>query len=159
LDLRLLLKNAIFTLVVPGTVAVYVPLWLVTHDPPSASWRVWPAALLLTAGTLIYGWCLWDFAATGRGTPAPIDPPRALVVRGPYRVSRNPMYVGVLAIICGWATLFGSLPIAGYAAVVAAAFHAFVRLYEEPHLARAFGESYARYRAEVARWLPIRRRR
>jgi hypothetical protein len=78
----LLLKNLLFTLVVPGTISVYVPL-LLARNRPSASGLVFLLALaLLVVGSAIYLWCVWDFAAFGRGTPAPIDAPKKLVVRG-----------------------------------------------------------------------------
>jgi hypothetical protein len=100
-----------------------------------------------------------DFALAGRGTPAPIDPPRELVVRGLYRVTRNPMYVGVLTVIAAGSWLFGSVPLAFYAFVVFACFHCFVIGYEEPTLRRSFDGAYQRYCAAVPRWLPRLRRR
>jgi hypothetical protein len=90
----------------------------------------------------------------GRGTPAPIDPPKELVVRGLYRFARNPMYVGVLAVIAGQSWLFGSPPLAIYALAVFACFHVFVIAYEEPTLRRHFDGAYERYCAAVPRWLP-----
>lgn len=150
----LLVKNLLFTFVVPGTVAVYVPLWLAV-DPalrPTVWWVVaWP---LLLAGAGIYAWCVWDFARFGRGTPAPIDAPTRLVVRGLYRYSRNPMYVGVLAVILGQAALLASTRVLLWGFAVGLCFQLFVVLYEEPHLARVFGAEYDDYRARVGRWLP-----
>jgi protein-S-isoprenylcysteine O-methyltransferase Ste14 len=153
-DVPLLVKNLLFTVLVPGTVAVYVPLFLLSHDSPTFGWRSIAAAVLLCVGVSIYLWCVWDFAWFGRGTPAPIDPPQRLVVRGPYRYCRNPMYIGVLTVIAGWALLFRSTAIALYAGAVATCFHLFVVAYEEPYLRRQFGASYAQYRARVRRWLP-----
>jgi protein-S-isoprenylcysteine O-methyltransferase Ste14 len=150
----LLLKNLLFTVLVPGTVAGYLP-WLITRDE-SFSWGAGTALalLLFVAGGAIYCWCVWDFATFGRGTPAPIDAPKSLVVRGLYRYTRNPMYVGVLAVILGWAVLFERVGLLLYAACVGACFQLFVVFYEEPHLKRAFGESYDEYSARVGRWLP-----
>jgi len=153
----LFLKNMLFTVIVPGTVAVYVPLSLA--PPPKGlpfGWGVMQivALLPLAAGCAVYLWCLWDFAAFGRGTPAPVDAPRRLVVRGLYRYVRNPMYVGVLLVIAGWALLFQSLRILGYGAVVALCFHLFVVAVEEPSLRGKFGDSYERYCREVRRWVP-----
>jgi len=155
----LFLKNLLFTILVPGTVAVFVPLYLFSHAVPDVSARSVVAGLLLLLGASIYAWCLWDFAVTGRGTPAPIDPPKTLVVRGLYRYTRNPMYVGVLSVIGGWALFFGSSSLAIYGVCVAASFHLFVLLYEEPHLRRVFGASYEHYCVEVSRWLPLGKRR
>lgn len=148
----LLIKNLLFTVLVPGTVAVFVPLIVLKH-PAEQPLTAPLALLLLCVGTAIYTWCLWDFAIAGKGTPAPIDPPKTLVVRGLYRYTRNPMYVGVLCVIFGWAALFHSLSITVYGICVWIAFHLFVLLYEEPHLSEVFGDAYARYCSEVGRWL------
>jgi protein-S-isoprenylcysteine O-methyltransferase Ste14 len=160
----LLLKNILFTILVPGTVAVYIPLRIAARPaaPPSidSTARQILALLLLSLGAAIYLWCLWHFAVTGRGTPAPIDAPKKLVVQGLYRYVRNPMYVGVLVVIAGWAMFFQSISVLVYAAVVALLFQLFVVLVEEPILERKFGEAYEKYREEVGRWVPrIWRRR
>ena len=152
--MALLLKNLLFTVFVPGTVAVGVP-WLISRDE-SFAWGAGTALalLLFAAGGAIYFWCLWDFASFGRGTPAPIDAPKSLVVRGLYRYTRNPMYVGVLTVILGWVVLFGALELLVYCACVGACFQMFVVYYEEPHLKKAFGKSYQEYLTRVGRWLP-----
>jgi protein-S-isoprenylcysteine O-methyltransferase Ste14 len=155
---RLLVKNLLFTVLVPGTVAVYVPVFAFSHAAVVLSPVTLAAVPLLLGGASVYFWCIRDFAMIGRGTPAPADPPKHLVVRGLYRYSRNPMYIGVLSIILGWSLLFQSLSLAVYGLAVAACFHLVVVLYEEPHLARVFGSSYERYCAEVGRWLSLRRR-
>lgn len=154
----LFLKNLCFTVLVPGTVAVFVPLYVFAHTKVVFSTFTLAGAVLLLVGGLIYLWCVWDFGATGRGTPAPIDAPTLLVVRGLYAYVRNPMYVGVLSVIFGWALFFGSSSIAIYAACVAVGFHLFVLFYEEPHLKSVFGSSYEAYCGEVNRWLPYRKR-
>jgi protein-S-isoprenylcysteine O-methyltransferase Ste14 len=155
----LFVKNLLFTILVPGTVAIFVPLYVFSHSNPDVSVRSVVAGLLLLLGAAIYAWCLWDFALTGRGTPAPIDPPKTLVVRGLYQYTRNPMYVGVLSVIGGWALLFRSESLAVYGVCVAVSFHLFVLLYEEPHLRKVFGASYEHYCLEVRRWLPLGKRR
>ena len=96
--------------------------------------------------------CVWDFFATGKGTLAPIDPPRFLVVQGLYRFTRNPMYNGVVALILGEAGLFRSVALVEYALLVLVLFHLFVVLYEEPALESQFGEAYRAYRRAVPRW-------
>lgn len=155
----LLLKNVLFTLVVPGTVAVYVPL-LMARGRPAASGAAFLLALaLLALGGAIYAWCVWDFAVLGRGTPAPIDAPKKLVVRGLYRYSRNPIYVGVLTALAGWDVMFGGTNLLVYTLCMAIGFHLFVVLYEEPHLRRQFGAEYRDYCQKVGRWLPRFRRR
>lgn len=150
----LLLKNLLFTFVVPGTVAVAGPLLIAGERPRATGAGLVPAVVLFAAGAAIYSWCVWDFASFGRGTPAPIDAPKKLVVRGLYRYTRNPMYVGVLTVLCGWAVLLQSPAVALYGLVVGLCFNAFVRLYEEPHLAREFGREYEDYTSRVRRWLP-----
>ena len=154
--MALLLKNLLFTVLVPGTVAVLLP-WSIAGDrAPATGWPAAPAVALLALGAAVYAWCVWDFASFGRGTPAPLDAPKKLVVRGLYRFSRNPMYVGVLTVILGWAAFFRAPVLVAYAALVAACFQAFVVLYEEPHLRRVFGEEYAAYSSRVGRWLSLR---
>ncbi len=151
-------KNLLFTILVPGTVAVLVPLCAFRHPEPGMTLGSVVASVLLLIGASVYTSCLWNFAVSGRGTPAPIDPPKTLVVRGPYNYTRNPMYVGVLCVIAAWALLFTSLPLSIYGICVAVSFHVFVLFYEEPHLKRAFGASYEDYCARVNRWLPFPRR-
>jgi protein-S-isoprenylcysteine O-methyltransferase Ste14 len=152
-----LLKTLIFTIVVPGTVTVLVPRWILASEEPNTlplgAVRILGAHLLLV-GAVVYLRCAWDFAVAGRGTPAPLDPPRELVARGLYRYVRNPMYVGILAILVGEALFFGSRRLLVYAAVAALFFNLFVLFYEEPALRRQFGKSYERYRKEVPRWIP-----
>jgi protein-S-isoprenylcysteine O-methyltransferase Ste14 len=150
----LLLKNLLFTFLVPGTAAVLVPWWIRGAGSAAASAFVLRALGLLLGllGAAIYTWCVVDFARAA-GTPAPIDPPKELVARGLYRVSRNPMYVGVLSVVLAQALWFASPATALYAALLFLAFHSFVVLYEEPTLARSFGAAYERYRATVPRWI------
>jgi len=149
----LLAKNLLFTLVVPGTVAVYLPYRLARPLAPG------PAALasalpLFFLGAAVYAWCVWDFATFGRGTPAPVDPPRRLVVRGLFRRVRNPMYLGVLTVLLGWLVLAPGRDLAAYLAGTWLVFHSVVVLYEEPRLHSHFGADYDRYAARVGRWLP-----
>ena len=151
------LKTLIFTVVVPGTVTIYVPRWLLSIEQFQPSFDLGLAhylgLVLITLGAAIYGWCACDFTFSGKGTPAPIDPPKELVVRGLYRYTRNPMYVGVLTVLLGEVLWFGSWLLAIYAGAVALLFHLFITFYEEPVLQRNFGDAYQRYRARVPRWL------
>jgi protein-S-isoprenylcysteine O-methyltransferase Ste14 len=94
------------------------------------------------------------FALKGRGTPAPIAPTASLVVSGLYRFVRNPMYLGVLAIVAGQALWFGSVTLLQYAGILWLLFHAFVVGYEERALRRQFGSTYESYRRGVRRWCP-----
>jgi protein-S-isoprenylcysteine O-methyltransferase Ste14 len=154
----LLLKNLLFTVLVPGTVAVYVPLLIARSRAPAPAPLLAIALAVLALGAAIYAWCVWDFASFGRGTPAPVDAPKKLVVRGLYRYTRNPMYVGVLTVILGWAILFRAMGLALYGLAVATCFHLFVVVYEERHLRAEFGTQYEDYCSRVARWLPRPRR-
>ena len=150
----LLLKNLLFTVVVPGSVAVYVPLWIVRGQLAGSGISVVISSGLFAIGAGIYCWCLWDFATFGRGTPAPIDAPRKLVIRGLYRHIRNPMYVGVLCILLGWIVLFKSRSLLNYTLGTGLCLHLLVVFYEEPHLKKLFGISYNDYLTQVGRWLP-----
>ncbi len=150
----LLLKNLLFTLVAPGTVAGLVPWMIVRDRSPATGGALAIASGLFVLGGALYAWCVWDFASFGRGAPAPIDAPKKLVVRGLYRFTRNPMYVGVLTVISAWVVLYEALDLALYAAFVTACFHSFIRLYEEPHLESEFGDEYTAYKDQVGRWLP-----
>ena len=128
-----------------------MPLLIAPRIPPG-EFRV-SGGLILIAGMLILGWCVRDFYVLGRGTLAPWDPPQALVVRGLYRYSRNPMYVGVLVIVTGWAIGFQSLALAIYVVGLVVLFHLRIVLSEEPFLARAHGTAWQRYKARVPRWI------
>ncbi len=152
--MALLFKNLLFTVVVPGAVAVYLPLRITQGAHPAPGATLVLAAILFAVGASVYASCVWDFAAFGRGTPAPIDAPKRLVVRHLYHYSRNPMYVGVLTVILGWAALFRSFDLLLYAVVVWTCFQLFTVVYEERRLKELFGDEYDDYCARVGRWLP-----
>lgn len=149
--------SAVFFLVAPCIVAGLLP-WLILDryettllgSPPQITLGI----LLIVAAIAVLVHCFARFALEGLGTPAPIAPTEKLVVGGAYRFVRNPMYVAVLSIIVGQAMVFGSWPVLLYAIVVAAAVVSFVRLYEEPTLARRHGTQYEAYRRAVPGWLP-----
>ena len=153
-----LLGSAVFLVIAPGTLAVYVP-WTFT------GWRLAPpllgffplrvvGGLMIAAGLPVLLDSFARFAIQGLGTPAPVAPPQHLVVTGLYRYVRNPMYVAVSALIFGQGLLFGSVSLLEYGLVVWLAFFAFVVLYEEPTLHGKFGNEYEDYCARVPRWLP-----
>jgi protein-S-isoprenylcysteine O-methyltransferase Ste14 len=108
---------------------------------------------LLGLGTLLLLWCVREFYVSGRGTLAPWDPPKHLVTSGPYRISRNPIYVGVVTILAGWCALWSSRTLLLYLVLVMIAFHLWVLLFEEPWAARRFGSEWDAYRARVPRWV------
>jgi protein-S-isoprenylcysteine O-methyltransferase Ste14 len=150
-----LLNALLFTIVVPGTVAILIPRWLLGgYVMPASSPTSWLGALLFLIGAAIYFRCAWEFAVRGLGTPAPIAPTQFLVTTALHRYVRNPMYLGVAMAILGQAVFFRSLHVAEYAVVMLLIAHVFVVLYEEPTLQRQFGESYEEYRRMTPRWVP-----
>jgi protein-S-isoprenylcysteine O-methyltransferase Ste14 len=154
--MMLALRAIFFTVLLPGTVVVWIPRMILAGETARSGpgpWR-WTGIPLIAAGAAVLLACIVDFARKGRGTLAPVDPPRKLVAVGLYRYVRNPMYVGVVATLIGEALFFGSRSIGIYAAAAWLVFHLWVVIYEEPHLETAFGEEYEQYRALVPRWLP-----
>jgi protein-S-isoprenylcysteine O-methyltransferase Ste14 len=152
--LSLIVRNLVFTVVVPGLGGVWVPWWILTRHGHAATAVAWEAVPVIAAGAALYAWCAWNFAAVGGGTPGPWDAPSRVVASGPYRWVRNPIYIGALLVVLGEAWLFLSLPLLAYAGAMAVVFHLFVIGYEEPKLTRRFGASYLGYRRTVRRWIP-----
>jgi protein-S-isoprenylcysteine O-methyltransferase Ste14 len=150
-----LVGSALFLALAPGTIAGLVP-WLIVRWPAPTPVPALTAlgGTMIGLGLLLLLECFGRFAVQGRGTPAPVAPPERLVVTGPYRRVRNPMYVAVTAVVLGQAALFASLPLLVYGLVLWAGFHAFVLAYEEPTLRRLFPQDYAAFFAAVPRWIP-----
>ena len=153
-----LLKTLVLGPVFLGIVAFLIPLEIFM------STRHWVVAdmgalryvglIPFTLGVCVSLWCVKDFVVRGKGTPAPFDPPTRLVLQGPYRYARNPMYVGLFLVLIGEAMLYASLLILLYSLFLLAASHIFVVFYEEQTLRRKFGESYEQYLRSVPRWMP-----
>lgn len=142
-------------LVLPGTFAFVVP-WVLR--PADASFHA-AGVPFLVVGSMLLLWCVRDFYVAGRGSLAPWAPPERLVIVGLYRFSRNPMYIAVLLILCGWALAFRSPGLWVYTVALAIGFHLRVLLHEEPFLERTHGAVFTEYRARVPRWLiPLERR-
>ncbi len=150
-------------LILPGTALVLVPglvLWAVgagggaiaPASPGQAAF--WLGLVAALAGLALAVWTVRLFLVEGRGTPAPWDPPRKLVVRGPYRYLRNPMISGVLSMLAAEALMLRSWPLAAWMAVFFAANAVYFPLFEEKGLERRFGDDYRRYMANVPRWVP-----
>lgn len=156
MNLTLTLKSAVITLLMPGTVVVVIPYFILhqqgIHGFPALSAATVIATMTGLTGVAILLHCIKGFAVYGKGTLAPIDPPKTLVVHGLYRYNRNPMYVGVLSVLLSESLFFESTGLLIYAAVAFLFFNLFVMLYEEPHLRSLFGESYLKYSAAVPRW-------
>lgn len=154
--LRAVLGSAAFVLFGGPTIVAGLVPWLLTRwetDDLSTALRV-TGALLIAFGVGLVLETTARFALQGRGTPAPFAAPERFVARGSYRVVRNPMYVGVLALIVGQALLLGREVLLLWAGVAALLFHLFVVLHEEPELRKRFGTEYEDYRRRVARWVP-----
>lgn len=148
----LLVRAMLAFLICPGTVAFFVPLFLLAPGGPG-SFVDALGLMPLVVGIGLLLWCVREFYVAGRGTLAPWAPPQELVTTGPYRFSRNPMYMAVLLLLCGWALGFRSRTLVLYAVAVVFAFHLRVVLYEEPWLARTHGEKWMLYKAHVPRWV------
>jgi len=145
--------------------ALFIALVLIYLPARVLSWSgiVRPAAMgapqlagmiLGATGAAVALSCVFAFAFIGKGTPAPFDPPRRLVIRGPYRFVRNPMYMGAGLALASAALFYESWPLLGYAGLFLLVTHLFVVLYEEPTLRRTFGQEYETYCGQVRRWWP-----
>jgi protein-S-isoprenylcysteine O-methyltransferase Ste14 len=150
----LILRNLVFTVVVPGLGGIWLPWSIMTRGGHTGTPTAWPAIPVIAAGVALYAWCVWNFAAVGGGTPGPWDAPSRVVAAGPYRWVRNPIYLAALLIVLGEAWLFLSPQLLAYAAVMAVLFHLFITGYEERTLDRRFGRAYQDYQATVPRWIP-----
>jgi protein-S-isoprenylcysteine O-methyltransferase Ste14 len=152
---RAAIGTTVFLVLAPGVVAGVIPWWLTgwESDDLWAPLRVLGAALIV-AGAAVLLHAFARFVVEGLGTPAPVAPTERLVIGGLYRCVRNPMYLAVGATIVGQSLLLGQVGLLAYAAVFGAAVLAFVRLYEEPTLARRYGEQYEAYRRAVPGWWP-----
>ena|SRR5437016_196998 len=146
-----------------GFLLVFLPgrvlEWSGVRRPASLGLPQGVGLAVVVLGAALALWCIVTFAFVGKGTPAPFDPPRRLVVRGPYRFVRNPMYIGAALALAGAALFYGSWPLLGYMGLFLLITHLFVRLYEEPVLHRLFGTEYEEYCRVVRRWRPSLRRR
>ena len=152
------LGSLLFFVIAPGTLAVYIP-WSITdwHLKPAFlgldALRVVGAALVFL-GLIAVVESFARFVWKGFGTPAPVAPPIRLVVTGFYRRVRNPIYVGLIAIIIGEALILGDERMLVYAAILWLFFHVWVLVIEEPTLGSSFGDEFATFKANVPRWLP-----
>jgi protein-S-isoprenylcysteine O-methyltransferase Ste14 len=151
-----IVRTLIFTIFIPTFWTVLMP-YLVLSRPVHADVRGIGATgwLLVAAGIALYCACaFWGFAVRGGGTPLPLDPPKKLVVVGPYRIVRNPMYWSVAFIMLGEAAFFHSIALLQVVAAFAVAVILFVLAIEEPGLKAKFGAEYEQYCHQVPRWLP-----
>jgi|SRR5690606_591439 len=153
-----LIRNIVFVIVVPGVVGGVIPGLISRYR--SYDWGRWDellgvaACALIVLGVFVLLDGVWRFARAGRGTPSPTAPTERLVVEGPYRYVRNPMYMAVGAVILGQVLLFFTWMLVAYLAAFVVAVIAFVTLYEEPTLRRTFGAEYDAYKSSVPGWFP-----
>src|SRR2546423_4045228 len=153
------LRSAVFASAFIGTFFILVPRWILAgsgNPPVRAGFPLGAGLVVIVVGFALALWCWSVFGLHGKGTPAPFDPPRRLVVRGPYRYVRNPMYIAGVLMVLGQAITFASIPLLEYAAFFWLVVHVFVVIYEDPTLKRSFGAEYIDYRAGVRRWIPGR---
>jgi protein-S-isoprenylcysteine O-methyltransferase Ste14 len=148
-------KSLLYLTLEAGLFALYIPLAFLRNGPRLETGVISFLAIpFWLIGSLIILWCFWAFTFRGQGTPNPADPPKELVVTGPYRFVRNPIYVGVVFIFLGHFLWFGYWALLIYPVPVLIGVHLFVILYEEPTLRRRFGAHYEEYLKSVPRWIP-----
>jgi protein-S-isoprenylcysteine O-methyltransferase Ste14 len=152
-------RHLVSFLLLPFTVAVVIPLVMARNRGitlPHSQTLPWTVAsvLVLAAGVALFVSSLYEFVTRGRGTLAPWDPPRELVVRGPYRFVRNPMISGVVCILIGESLMLHSRPHLWWAATFTAINCVYIPLLEEPQLLQRFGDAYGEYCTNVPRLIP-----
>ena len=139
------------TAVVPGA--------LLALDPPAPMARNAAASIagtaLVVCGLALVVHTVSLFVRFGAGTLAPWDPTRELVTTGAYRYSRNPMKAGLFLVLGGEALLTQSVALAAWFACFTLVNVLYIRLHEEPRLAKRFGARYGDYCARVPRWWPL----
>lgn len=150
-------------IILPGTVLFLIPGVLIyryydsTRGIPFAGiadLRFWMAIIFALPGLTLAIWTSALFVKVGEGTPAPWDPPKRLVIRGPYRHIRNPMILGVLLMLSAESLFFGSWPILLWTLLFFAGNTIYFKYSEEPGLVKRYGDDYLAYKKHVRRWLP-----
>jgi protein-S-isoprenylcysteine O-methyltransferase Ste14 len=156
--MTVLVRSITYAALFIGLVLVFLPAQVLSAAgvarPAGFAFPQLAGMIVAAAGATVAIWCILSFALIGRGTPAPFDPPRRLVVRGPYRHVRNPMYLGAGLALAGAALFYESGALLAYAAGFLLLTHLLVVLYEEPTLRQTFGEDYEAYCRQVRRWWP-----
>ena len=151
-------------LTLPFTVTIIIPVIILSASKSIAiGWRVSAPLnflpLIVGASVIMFGLApvvktISLFATIGKGTLAPWDPPKHLVIGGVYRHVRNPMISGVMFVLLGEAILFGSILLFGWFALFVLVNMIYIPLVEESGLARRFGDEYLQYQKNVPRWIP-----
>ena len=162
--MKLLLRSLIFSLLIPGTAAVIIPIYVLPYSYINCgTWSFRIALVLMCAGLTLYAWSVLAFAVQGKGTPAIWfarrlrfllgEEPQKAITKGLYSISRNPMYLSVCLFLTGLAYRQENLYIFIYLIPVFAFFHFVVVKLEEPHLKKKFGDEYLEYMKKTRRWL------
>jgi protein-S-isoprenylcysteine O-methyltransferase Ste14 len=158
--MALLIRAIVYSTLFIGFVLVFLPArvlaWSGIVGPADVGLMQIAGLVIGAIGAFVAVWCIATFVTVGRGTPMPLDPPRRLVDAGPYRLVRNPMYIGAGLALMGAALFYESWELLGYCAAFAIVMHLFVVRYEEPTLRASFGDDYVRYCQRVRRWWPAR---
>ena len=156
--MSVLIRAITYATLFTGLVLVFLPAQVLSQAGvarPAGFGAAQLAGMIVgAAGAFVAVWCILTFVFVGRGTPAPFDPPRRLVVRGPYRYVRNPMYLGAGLALAGAALFYEAGVLWAFAGGFLALMHLMVVLYEEPTLRQTFGGDYDTYRRQVRRWWP-----
>ena len=146
-------------IILPFNVLITIPyiiLYYSEHvqrmDP--LQWKTWLGSILILVGLILFIKMLSLFFKTGKGTLASWDPPKCLIIKGPYRYVRNPMITGVLTMLVGQAFLFNSISIMIWAMLFFLINTLYFIFKEEPDLEKRFGDEYAEYRKNVPMWFP-----
>lgn len=153
-----LVRAIVYAILFVSAVLIFLPArvlsWSGVMRPAAIDWPQIAGIVLCALGALVGMWCVLAFAWIGKGTPAPFDPPRRLVIHGPYQYVRNPMYIGAAAAVAGAALYYQSIALLAFVIAFVVVAHIFVMFYEEPALRRMFGEQYVSYSHRVHRWRP-----
>lgn len=156
--MSLFLRNLFFTLLQPGLVAGAFPYVIAkmefetVFESPMGVLKV-IGLIVCIVGVVITCHCIFKFATEGHGTLSPADPTTRLVIKGLYKYSRNPMYVGVMMILLGECLFTLNLNLLLYSILIFTAFNLFIIYWEEPRLTKDFGEEYITYQKQVRRWI------
>ena len=159
MNMSILVRTVVYASLFIGVLLIYLPArllsWSGIFRPAVIEVSQVIGTILGTIGVFLALWCIFAFAFIGKGTPAPFDPPQRLVMRGPYRFVRNPMYIGAGLALAGAGLYYESIFLLSYAGVFLLVCHLFVIGYEEPTLRRTFGDEYEEYCRKVRRWWPV----
>ena len=156
------LRQLISVALLPFTVAVVIPSWIVRGAATPFEWPHRAADVVtfgagcvsIAVGLALFTASLALFWTRGHGTLAPWDPPRHFVVSGPYRYVRNPMISGVILLVVGEALLLRSRAVGEWAGAFAVINFIYIPIVEEPMLEARFGEAYRAYKRNVRMFMP-----